>query len=151
MNVQLFTRQALFTELKNLYSFSRYFDSKFRKYKGLTIGSELKIRFSARSRKMYQLHKKLSQEADFWPECVKVCCKKSYRSDFSYIENFQNGGHFQVKNYNFSINFHKNRDFSPKNGRHFGNSQNIKNRFCNFFCNILLHILAKNQPPSSIS
>ena len=45
----------------------------------------------------------------------------------------------------------KNCDFSPKNGRHFGNSQNIKNRFCNFFCNILLHILAKNQLPSLIS
>ena len=27
----------------------------------------------------------------------------------------------------------ENYNFSPKNGRHFGNSQNIKNRFCNFF------------------
>ena len=32
----------------------------------------------------------------------------------------------------------------------YGNPQNIKNRFCNF-CLILLHILAKNQLPSSIS
>jgi hypothetical protein len=47
--------------------------------------------------------------------------------------------------------FHKNCSFSPKNGRHNENSQNIKNRFCNFFCNILLHILARNQLPSSIS
>ena len=52
MNIQLFMRQQLFTELKNLYSFSRYFDSKFRKYKGLTIGSELQMHFSARSCKM---------------------------------------------------------------------------------------------------
>ena len=45
INLQLCIIQELFTELKNIFSFWRYFDYNFWKCKGSTVGSVLQMRF----------------------------------------------------------------------------------------------------------
>ena len=83
--------------------------------------------------------------------CTSMLQKKLQKRFFDILKISIMAAIFWGENRNFYGILWKNCDFSPKNGRYFGNSQIIKNRFCNFFCKIRLHILAKNQLPSSIS
>ena len=69
--------QMLFTELKNLYSFSRYFDLKFRKYNGLYGESKL-MRVMKFHVFLNNLLLKHARELIFALQIIHRMAKKSY-------------------------------------------------------------------------
>ena len=86
INLNLCTIRELFTEFKNLFSFSRYFDSKFWKYKGLTIGSELQMRFLGNHTKCINSLRNWARKLIFGQNVHSYKAKKVTRAIFDILK-----------------------------------------------------------------